>query len=471
MRTLLNTARPAPLTLFACMGRITATFLLGFILPRLVGIESFGHYRVFALFLIYVGLVHFGFIDGVYFALKKARGQIPKERPLLWAAVVFLLEILVAMVFFALALFFFEGGMRAVFLALFAMAFPELTGRYLENMQAALHEKDRDTPFRLLSSLLVIAVVGLVHVFGIEDHQTLLAMLVASAYLVMFARLVTYRRLVFKKVSHPSHTHPGVVQLVKQGFPVLVVYSLPLLFVAFSMHAVFVFGSVEKMAIHGFAANMLVFAAISVSTATKKLEKGTERLFMYAEREGLSLFKGVVALFTLVGAACYYALLWTVPRYLFAFEASLPLWRVFLGLLVFSCTIGTAHFLYCRFKGKSSLYVSSGVFFLFLTSLAGMAVMWAYGDLRLLAWTLFFGFFLWYLVLETVLSWREKTPWRKNNLFAFGGLTLYILVTALFPHFFAAFLYAAIIIGLFLIFYREELRSLKTHLSFFQETK
>ncbi len=469
MRTLFFAGRPAPLAGFAFLARITATFLLGFILPRLVGLESFGYYRVFALFLVYVGLSHLGFFDGVQAFMTKAAERITPGKPLSWAAIVLCIEILVAFFLLAVAFFFFEGGMRAVFFALSAMVFPELTGRYLDNLQTAVNKQNEDTPYRLFFNLLVIGIVAAVWAFSIDDHRLFLGMLVASAYLVMFTRLFGYRRLVFKRGSTSGESDPGIRRLFQKGLPVLVAYSLPLLFVAFSMHAVFIHGSLEMMAIHGFAANMLVFAAVSVATAAKRLEQGTESLFMRAEKAGLSLFKGTVTLFTLVGAVCYYALLWTVPRYLPAFEPSLPLWRIFLGLLVFNCTIGTAHFLYCRFKEKESFYIATGLLFLLATSLAGVLVMRIYADLTLLALVLFFGFLSWYLVLEVALAWKEKTPWRKNNLFVFGGLVLYIMVTALFDHVLAAFLYGGIIIGLYLFYYREELKDLKTYMGFFKE--
>ena len=40
--------------------------ITSFILPKYLSIESYGYYKVFTLYVSYLGVIHLGFIDGIY---------------------------------------------------------------------------------------------------------------------------------------------------------------------------------------------------------------------------------------------------------------------------------------------------------------------------------------------------------------------------------------------------------------------
>ena len=53
--------------MFGNAALLLSQVLTGFILPKLMSVESFGNYRIFMLYGAYVGLLHFGFVDGILF--------------------------------------------------------------------------------------------------------------------------------------------------------------------------------------------------------------------------------------------------------------------------------------------------------------------------------------------------------------------------------------------------------------------
>ena len=45
---------------------ILSGIIVGFVIPKIMGLEDYGYYKTFTLYVSYVGLFHLGFIDGIY---------------------------------------------------------------------------------------------------------------------------------------------------------------------------------------------------------------------------------------------------------------------------------------------------------------------------------------------------------------------------------------------------------------------
>ena len=51
---------------FSNIIKLISSILIAFVIPNLLGLTNYGYYKVFVLYLTYIGLFHFGFIDGIY---------------------------------------------------------------------------------------------------------------------------------------------------------------------------------------------------------------------------------------------------------------------------------------------------------------------------------------------------------------------------------------------------------------------
>src|SRR5262245_25959183 len=53
--------------------------VLTFLLPRLLTVESFGYYRLFILYSGFVGVLHFGYLDGLLIRWAAAPNTLPRQ--------------------------------------------------------------------------------------------------------------------------------------------------------------------------------------------------------------------------------------------------------------------------------------------------------------------------------------------------------------------------------------------------------
>ena len=57
---------PAFFSVFSNLTTLISVLVLGWILPKFMSVESYSYYKTYTLYAGYLGVFHFGFINGVY---------------------------------------------------------------------------------------------------------------------------------------------------------------------------------------------------------------------------------------------------------------------------------------------------------------------------------------------------------------------------------------------------------------------
>lgn len=94
-----------------CCGLVTSLLL-----PKILGIEHFGYWQYFFLCSSYVGLLHFGFSDGIYLALGgKKFSEINRKQYYPQLLLVSFLQMVIALLVALYSYLFLKGAYQVVF--------------------------------------------------------------------------------------------------------------------------------------------------------------------------------------------------------------------------------------------------------------------------------------------------------------------------------------------------------------------
>lgn len=102
--------------MFGNAALLLSQVLTGFVLPKLMSVESFGNYRIFMLYGTYAGLLHFGFVDGILFKYGGKNiddikiDDIKREEISKYFSVFIVIEAITSMVIIAISVLFFSGS-------------------------------------------------------------------------------------------------------------------------------------------------------------------------------------------------------------------------------------------------------------------------------------------------------------------------------------------------------------------------
>ncbi|MDD3113494.1 MAG: hypothetical protein PHT56_03805 [Candidatus Izemoplasmatales bacterium] len=445
------------LFLVSIVVKMSSTIMMGFSVPRLLGVVQFGYFRLFSLFTVYTSLLHFGLIDGF---LLSNRSTTPSSNPtpklktvalgLLWLEGCFAsIGILASILFLKAEL---QSIVAMVFLNLLVQNFISL----YQTVAQTRGMSQKVSQGSLFLSFINILIVGAVFLFKIRDFLYVTILVVIANYWVFFWYFWCFRRLLFESPSTKTTPFIAIKTLTQKGFWYLVAYIVPTMIVVFNNHLVWFLFPVEDFSIYAFSVNMTIFATIACANLAKITDDFYPKLTKAEQIASYDLLNGAVIFLVLIGISAYFLLQWTTPTFLPDYIASIPLFRIVLGLLLFSCPLGVVTHAYFKLAGKNARFIQIGSGMLVLSLGLNFLVFQLDGSLMAFATSLFASFLIFYVITQVYLIVRLKIPWLRSDGFLLLGGGIYLYISEMENYALGAFLYLFSILLLFGLFYGRD---------------
>ena len=100
--------------------KLLSSVLVGFLLPKIIGVTDYGYYKTFTLYASYVGLFYFGIADGIYLKYGgMSYEELDKSTFRFYSKFLILLELIISFVGAVITLLFIPGELKFVFICLF----------------------------------------------------------------------------------------------------------------------------------------------------------------------------------------------------------------------------------------------------------------------------------------------------------------------------------------------------------------
>ncbi len=224
----------------------------GFVLPKMLSIETYSDIRLFQLYITYLGILHFGFSDGMYLRHGgKAIGSIDRKEVLdefktfkLFQLVVTVLAVIASIIL-----------QNKILLFCSLVILPVNVGNYLRNLYQAVGEFKRYSKFTNINTLLIFF-INVILLFIIKtDDPNIYIVMYAVAYFAYWVVLEIENRKLFgatkakaKKEYLKSDIKTGFF-LMTGNFCNVIFTSIDRLFVQFLMGKI-------KFAFYSFAVSV-----------------------------------------------------------------------------------------------------------------------------------------------------------------------------------------------------------------------
>jgi len=305
----------------------------GFLIPSFLGIEEYAIYKTFGLYVSYVGVMHFGFIDGIYMNYGGMnRDHVLKSQ--LKAEFLFLLVFQSIMLAIGVGIGFALGNMILVLVSLsilpvnmtmFFKFFYQSTGSFSEYAKINSY-----SPILTLTATLTI-----VFIIGARSGSLFITSTVIINYLVFFLLLIGRRRWLFSERSRRIFTK-SMLNTMKVGIFIMVGNLSSMFFYSMDRWFVKILLRTEDFAFYSFATSMMGMVMILVSSVAMTFYP---MLVRRQEEEGLlrSLKSYLMILGAFAGAAYFgFDLIvnWILRDYLLSLEVIAILFAGFPAIAV-----------------------------------------------------------------------------------------------------------------------------------------
>jgi len=441
--------------------KLLAGILVGFLLPKIVGVNDYGYYKTFTLYATYVGMFHFGFSDGIYLQYGgKAYDELERTSFRFYSRFLIALELVISIVLAIISLVTLSGEYRFVFVCLsFFLVANNVTGYYQVISQITSRFGELSSRNIIQSILISLAVVGLWLVTKFS-HQTITYREFTVIYVLIFLALAvwyvwTYREITVGKAVENRLVWRDVPKFIKLGFPLMIANLCSSLILTLDRQFVNILFDNETYAVYAFAYNMLSLittAMAAISTVLYPKLKQTDEEVLKK-----SYSKLIAAILCMVFACMviYYPLCafvsWFLPKYI----DSLIIFRVIFPGLAISSAITIIMHNYYKTLGATFNYFIKSIVILVVSGVFNYAAYAIFKTTVSISVASIITMLIWYVYVEHFFIRQFNVKWVRNFLYMVILMAGFYGITLLDNQIISCVLYVALYVTVTIAFYRE----------------
>ena len=421
--------------------KLLAGILVGFVIPKIMGETNYGYYKVYTLYLGYVGLFHFGFIDGIYliYAGKKF-DQLNQQQFRTYSKFLFILELIISSIISIISLFFikYDYGFIFLFIGLSLIA-TNITGYY--QFISQITGRFKELSFRnLLSAILQIILIVLfgslwyIHIINELQYQ----IYIISSFTILLIMTLwygyTYRSITFGKSKKLKEENKNIIHFFIIGFPLLIANLVTNLILSIDKQFVSILTNLGKYTIgefgvYSFAYTMLGVIATIIAAISTVLYPTIKT---YDEERLKNSYNNLIAIIAMITSFCllsYQPLCFIVTHWLSDYVDSLSIFRVILPGIILSSCVTMVMFNYYKAIGKHFIFFIISLLTLGLSIIANFIAYFATGKMIWISIASVFVICIWYIISEFYLikKWKLKTS--KNIIYISLNIASFYILT------------------------------------------
>lgn len=409
--------------------KFIAGVLTGLVLPIVFDVSGFGYYRLFALYLSYFGLFHFGFIDGIYLLYGGTDYQhLDKNKFRAYTRFIVIVEMFVSFAIIIYSLLFLENERQVVFLLLGVNVFSSLITTYYQFISQATSRFREFSIMNIVYGLLTSILVAAFFFMKINNAFIYLSILVIINVTIMLIYMNIYKEISFGFVDKSMYSIKDFIELFKLGTPLLIGNFVTVLILNLPKQYVDWKFNIEKFAIFSFAYSLMNIANVFVGALSvviyPTLKKVDPDKFKFWYKKSTTI---VILLFSssLIG---FFPLKWVIDMYLPKYSSSIIILAIIFPGLILSSLVQIVKLNYFKALNKMKQYIYSGLITLLFTIISIIVLLLAGMNLNYIAITAVTSMYFWHFVTEVYfISQYKIILWRNEAYIVIISICFYLI--------------------------------------------
>lgn len=422
-RNISNIIKVSLVSLFS----LGASLLSGFLIPKILSINSYGYYQTALLYAAYLGVAPLGFLDGIILRYAgKSEEELPSDRFRFYWRIMFLLHLVLGGIFITFGLTLFKGLEKWIFIYLGLQLFFGNISSFFANISTLtsnfkLYNKVSFSATVLrFFNLVIVAVLYIFRKSLISDapFYIFLGLSLIPTILMFFIYLFRYKSFTFKRNSDASfNKRREVFDLVKIGLPLLISNLLITFLLESDRQFVQIAFDISTYAIYAFAYSLLgliskLFMSISLVLFPELKKIDSKSAFdQYQNLIGTLLV--IISILCLGYFLVHGIVVLWIPKYL----GSLKIFRVVISSYLCYASVVIINQNYYKANLMNVRFLIISVFALALAVSLNFAAFYAFGTTYSISLATLITLFIWFIVTSFSLSKKVHFKDRNNYLF------------------------------------------------------
>lgn len=444
------------------IAKLLSGVLVGFILPKILGVEDYGYYKTFTLYATYVGLFHFGLSDGIYLKFGGENYEDLDKREFRFYTIVFcLIELIVSVILIVITVANLKNEYKFIFICLAVyLIFNNVTSYYQMISQITGHFKELSIR-NIIQAFAITSIVLFLWTVQKQTSVDITYRIYTILYILTMAVLMvwyigTYRDITFGEITYKWVNIPI---LIKIGLPLTIANLCSSLILTLDRQFVNVLFDTATYAVYAFAYNLLSLVTTATSAISVVLYPKLRRTDINELDSIYHVLIGLVLGFIFGCLILYFPLCifirWFLPKY----EMALPIFRVIFPGLAISSAITIVIHNYYKIIGVNTRFFYKTIIILLLSCVANAI---AYTIFKTTIWISIASIItmvIWYIVVEHYLIKNRDIKWKKNFTYMMSMMISFYFSTVMDNYYGSMIVYIVLFVALSYLFYRKQISS------------
>lgn len=434
---------------------LLSSILVGLILPKILGVEQYGYYKLFMLYSVYGALLHFGFVDGILLHFGGENYCEIDKRKLRCITRFFIsLELIVSSILVICSLFIPNDIYRFIFIAVGVYSFILNTFTYFQYFTQAIMDFGFLSRVNMLqaisTSVIIIVLLFLIKIKAINyvNYMQYTYCFIITYLIILFTYMFRYHDLVFGEALSLGKMKKTILMLFKIGFPVTISYQISNLILNLDNQYISIFFNNKIFGEYSFAYSL-------ISLTTTVLTAVSTVIFPYLNKQEISnAIKNYGLNISYILGLMYFLIAIYFPVQVFVrivlpeYIGSLAFFRILLpGVGITSC-ISLVIFNYFKITNNSMKYLALGIGVLILAIVLNYLAYFIFKDPYAIAISSLVVLFIWYLLSNSYLYKRYTIERNKNTFYMLLMTLVFEFVTLIKNPIISLILYLIVYFGI-----------------------
>lgn len=414
----------------------TGTGLItGFLIPKFFTVENYAYYKMFSMYLGYVGVLHLGFADGVLIRFgNHDYDMLPKKTMRRLIRVFILWHIIVSTI---ISVLIFSSNIeweRKICLMLVCI---NITFVNCNNLFSFINQCTKcfkwDSRLRNIQAIASLIIAGIVLFFRLESYIYYVLLITAIYAGVFCIHIFYYREQVFGEAVRFRSALPMCKKLVKIGFLVMISQLMGEIILGFDRLLIENFMPLSDFAVYSFAVSIVGIIFGVLSTTSKIVYPYLARVKKEELGYYYEVLLGILVIITGIMLNGTFVVVEIIKKFIPNYNGAIDILRFLLPTILFKVLInflGSNYFKLLRMERK---FVINNLVALILAVGTDIIALVVFGNIKYIAIASLLTFVIWFLITHVLLCFEMRInlySMMKNSIVPLFLVILIVLVGA-----------------------------------------
>lgn len=397
---------------------------VGFIIPKVLGVNEYGYYKIFTLYATYIGLFSFGISEGIYLKYSGiAYCDLNKERIRFFTKLVMKIQISVAIIMMVFSAFFLHEEYKFITMALAIYLIEmNLTSFYQYIAQMTLRFNDYAIRNFLKTILTILAVIVMVLIYLKNGNDSVsykvyvfLTLLISTFLYFMY--LKKFKDITMGDSDSIAECKDEIKEITRLGIPFLFASMCSTLILNIDKQFVAILFEPSIYGMYAFAYSLLTLVTLCTSAISTVLYPTLKKVSKENLSENFDMLSSLILVFVFFMMIAYYPLTLVVKWFLPKYVNSLDIFRIVFPGLAFTSIISVVYQNFYKLLDKNYLFLKQNIFILILSIIANFIAYKIFRTPSAISYASIVILFIYYNISESYFRNNFNIKWKKNIIY------------------------------------------------------